>query len=199
METNRAIVNGSHSTVDLQNHLCKYIENFVLCKNCHLPETYYKIKHGIISQKCNACGAVDPVDMTHKLTTFILSQYKKAKELAAKTEKKDKKDKKKDDNEASANAESGTKSEKSEKSSKKDKKDKDKSSADDSEKKVKKSKKKSSETTTEDSATASAVASTGDDDGEDETDAKVVGKYSLMIDYLNMKMKDIGDINIEIY
>jgi len=96
----RALVNGAHSTQDLQSHLSKYIENYVLCKQCKLPETYYKIKAGIISQKCQACGAKDPVDMTHKLTTFILAQHKKAKELEKssgdKKEKKDKKDKKVD-------------------------------------------------------------------------------------------------------
>ena len=40
----RYIVNGSHSMNDLQNLIFKYIESFVLCKNCHLPETHYTIK-----------------------------------------------------------------------------------------------------------------------------------------------------------
>jgi translation initiation factor 5 len=97
-ETDRAVVNGAHRDADLQNHLSKYIENFVLCQNCKLPETHYKIKDGIVSQKCLACGHKESVDMTHKLTTFILSQYKKAKDakkvaekLEAKKEKKEKK------------------------------------------------------------------------------------------------------------
>ena len=96
-ETDRAIVNGAHTAQDLQTHLCRYIENFVLCQNCRLPETHYKIKAGAISQKCLACGHKSAVDMTHKLTTFILAQHKKAKETAAKAEKggeKKKKDKK---------------------------------------------------------------------------------------------------------
>ena len=97
-ETDRAIVNGAHTAQDLQTHLCRYIENFVLCQNCRLPETHYKIKAGAISQKCLACGHKSAVDMTHKLTTFILAHHKKAKETAAKAEKgggdKKKKDKK---------------------------------------------------------------------------------------------------------
>ena len=96
-DTDRAIVNGAHTAQDLQTHLCRYIENFVLCENCRLPETHYKIKAGAISQKCLACGHKSAVDMTHKLTTFILAQHKKAKETAAKAEKggeKKKKDKK---------------------------------------------------------------------------------------------------------
>jgi translation initiation factor 5 len=47
-DTDRAIVNGAHIDTDLQTHLKRYIENFVLCKNCRLPETHYKIKDGTI-------------------------------------------------------------------------------------------------------------------------------------------------------
>ena len=81
VDTERAIVNGAHRDADLQNHLKKYIEHFVLCKSCKLPETHYKIKAGMVSQNCMACGAKESVDMTHKLTAFILAQHKKAKEL----------------------------------------------------------------------------------------------------------------------
>jgi len=38
-ETERAVVNGWHTTPDLQNNLFKYIEKFVLCPGCRLPET----------------------------------------------------------------------------------------------------------------------------------------------------------------
>ena len=38
-ETERAIVNGAHTTQDLQNNLFKYIDKFVLCPGCRLPET----------------------------------------------------------------------------------------------------------------------------------------------------------------
>jgi translation initiation factor 5 len=89
--SDRAVVNGAHRDADLQNHLSKYIENFVLCKSCRLPETHYKVKEGIISQKCLACGHKETVDMTHKLTTFIFAQYKRAKEVARAAEKSSKK------------------------------------------------------------------------------------------------------------
>eukprot|EP00602_Paraphysomonas_sp_CaronLab_P001389 CAMPEP_0185026884 /NCGR_PEP_ID=MMETSP1103-20130426/11450_1 /TAXON_ID=36769 /ORGANISM="Paraphysomonas bandaiensis, Strain Caron Lab Isolate" /LENGTH=393 /DNA_ID=CAMNT_0027560619 /DNA_START=235 /DNA_END=1416 /DNA_ORIENTATION=+ len=95
VDDDRYIVNGAHSTGDLQNFMHRYIESFVLCKNCRLPETHYKIKNGIICQKCMACGSKDPCDMTHKLTTFILKQHKKAKESKDKESKKDKKKSKK--------------------------------------------------------------------------------------------------------
>jgi translation initiation factor 5 len=98
IETGRAIVNGAISASDLQNHLRRYIENFVLCKNCRLPETTYKIKNDIITQKCAACGEKASCDMSHKLATFILAQHKKKKDeekiREKEKEKKEKKEKK---------------------------------------------------------------------------------------------------------
>ena len=41
-------MNGAHRDGDLQTHMHRYIENFVLCKNCKLPETHYKIKEGLV-------------------------------------------------------------------------------------------------------------------------------------------------------
>lgn len=130
----RAIVNGAHTAQSLQEHLCKYIENFVLCAQCKLPETHYKIKSGLIAQKCLACGHKETVDMTHKLTTFILAQHKKAKEAGGKSDKKEKKDKKdkKEDREEGETTPGGAKEdgapvkEKKDKKDKKEKKDKDK-------------------------------------------------------------------------
>ena len=97
-DTERAIVNGAHETRVLQDKLSVYIEKFVLCPACKLPETSYKIKHEIIYHNCLACGAREPCDMQHKLTTYILKQHKiekkaKAKDKKDKGEKKDKKKK----------------------------------------------------------------------------------------------------------
>jgi hypothetical protein len=92
-------VNGHHTDIVLQQLMHKYIESFVLCPNCRLPETEYKIKSGVIFHKCAACGAKEMVDMTHKLCTYIIAQDKKAKAEAKKEgKKKDKKKEKKDGN-----------------------------------------------------------------------------------------------------
>jgi len=129
VEDDRFIVNGAHSTGDLQNFMHRYIESFVLCKNCRLPETHYKIKSGIICQKCMACGSKDPCDMTHKLTTFILKQHKKAKETkdkeSKKDKKKDKKSKSKDEGDVKDEGESSPAKVKKEKKPKKKSKSKD--------------------------------------------------------------------------
>ena len=97
-DTDRAVVNGAHNDQVLQNAIKKYIDVFVLCPQCGLPETDYKIKSGCIFHKCMACGAKEMVDMNHKLCTYILAQDKKAKAEKKKGDKgKDKKDKSKGD------------------------------------------------------------------------------------------------------
>lgn len=68
------IVNGAFQQNVLAETLQKFIEMYVLCGNCQLPETDLKIrKNGNIVQQCNACGAETAVDMTHKLCTFIIN------------------------------------------------------------------------------------------------------------------------------
>jgi hypothetical protein len=77
-----------------------FIDRFVLCPKCHLPETALAIslKKGMIYHKCSACGSKEAVDLSHKLCTYILKQAElaaasaKADEVALK-EKKEKKDK----------------------------------------------------------------------------------------------------------
>jgi len=119
LDTERSIVNGAHTTSDLQVNLFKYIEKFVLCPNCRLPETDYKVRNGVIYSACGACGAKEMVDMSHKLTTYILAQDKKNKK--EKKKGKDDKDKKK----KKGGAEEGEADDK-DKKKKKDKRDKDK-------------------------------------------------------------------------
>jgi len=100
----RAIVNGAHNDATLQSLIHKYIELFVLCPQCGLPETEYKIKNGFIFHKCAACGCKEMVDMSHKLCTFILAQDKK--------DKKSKKEKSKDKNKDKKDADDKKKKEK---------------------------------------------------------------------------------------
>jgi translation initiation factor 5 len=88
-ETDKAIVNGAHTDGTLQDLMHKYIEKFVLCPNCRLPESEYKIKNDGIFHRCKACGAKEMVDMSHKLCTFILAEDKRTKKEAKSKGKKD--------------------------------------------------------------------------------------------------------------
>lgn len=38
-ETDKSIVNGNHTAQALEQQLARYIQNFVLCGTCNLPET----------------------------------------------------------------------------------------------------------------------------------------------------------------
>ena len=51
--TERAVVNGAHNNSVLQALVHKYVELFVLCPECKLPETEYKIKNEMISHKAD--------------------------------------------------------------------------------------------------------------------------------------------------
>jgi translation initiation factor 5 len=119
-DTDRAIVNGAHADGVLQDLMHRYIEKFVLCPSCGLPETEYKIKSAAIYHKCAACGAREMVDMSHKLCNYILAENKKDKASGkAKKDDKKKSSSKKKDKDGSDNDEK----------KKKDKKDKKKSSS----------------------------------------------------------------------
>jgi len=136
----RAVVNGAHADQELQGCVHKYVERFVLCPNCGLPETVYKIKSECIFHRCAACGAKEMVDMNHKLCTYILAQDKKNKKDKA---KKDKKDAKVKDDKGGADEDKAEKKKKkkskegSDDEEKKDKKKKDKKKKDKKDKKKK--------------------------------------------------------------
>jgi translation initiation factor 5 len=77
--TDRFIVSGAHADGVLQKLIHRYIEKFVLCPNCGLPETKYKIRSNAIYHKCDACGAEEMDDMSHKLCNYIVGEHKKNK------------------------------------------------------------------------------------------------------------------------
>ena len=122
-DTDRAIINGAHTDATLQDLIKRYIDKFVLCPNCNLPETEYKIKSDAIYHKCMACGAKEMVDMSHKLCNFILAENKKAKKDGKGKPKKEDKKAKKKDKEGSDEDKKSKKKDKDKKKSKKKEKD----------------------------------------------------------------------------
>jgi translation initiation factor 5 len=163
--TDKSIVNGAHTDAVLQQLLHKYIDIFVLCPNCHLPESNYKIKSGIIYHSCLACGARESADMTHKLATFILNKHKKEKK--EKSKDKSSKDSKKSSSKDAAAAANGDDDKKKDKKAKKDKK----------EKKEKKDKKDKS--SKESAATAAADSEDGSEANSDAEEASKASNGNL--------------------
>jgi len=92
-EDERAIVNGAHTAQDLSNLLDKFIEIFVLCPNCKLPEIKIQAKSGL-KIHCAACPFSGNLDTQHKLKQYIIKNPPAKKKGEAKDkDKKDKKDK----------------------------------------------------------------------------------------------------------
>lgn len=75
----RAIVNGAHMTADMQKLMMNYIQIFVLCPTCGLPELNMEVKKSSIKIDCAACGHNAPLQTAHKLTTYILKNPPKGK------------------------------------------------------------------------------------------------------------------------
>lgn len=101
-DKDRYVVNGKHDQEILARTLDNFIERFVLCKKCgRNPETKMVFRKDTIILHCIACGNDSPVDMRHKLASYIQknpSDITGADDGASKKErKKNKKSKKEKD------------------------------------------------------------------------------------------------------
>eukprot|EP01069_Polyplicarium_translucidae_P000250 Polyplicarium_translucidae@DN1141_c0_g1_i1.p1 len=68
----KAIVNGSHKGDAVQTILDKFIQLFVTCPKCGLPEVDMYIKRERIVGRCNACGENVVFDQSHKVVSYIV-------------------------------------------------------------------------------------------------------------------------------
>lgn len=75
-------IKGLHSAKTLQELVFAYVDKFVLCPNCHDPETVYQLnlKSAEVRHFCSACHAdrarTALVDPRHKLVKFIINREK---------------------------------------------------------------------------------------------------------------------------
>lgn len=89
VEKDRYLVNGSHEPVKLQDVLDGFINKFVLCGSCKNPETEIIItKNGDLIRDCKACGKRTPMDLRHKLSSFILKNPPDSMKDSSKKKKK---------------------------------------------------------------------------------------------------------------
>lgn len=70
----RYIVNGAHDAAKLQELLDGFIKKFVLCQGCGNPETTMRVnkKSATVGTVCKACGNQGQLDVSHRLTQFIV-------------------------------------------------------------------------------------------------------------------------------
>ena len=81
-KTDRAIVNGKHDKSTLTELLNKFIEQFVLCPTCKLPEINMDVKKSGIKIDCRACGHNSQLKSVHKLVGYILNNPPESKKKA---------------------------------------------------------------------------------------------------------------------
>jgi len=98
--TKTGVVNGNHSWNDVHELLKNFIRTFVLCQNCHNPETDFGKTGGALTMHCLACGGVSHCPPGHRLTLSILKEIdmmkKASKKGKAREEKADKSPKEKE-------------------------------------------------------------------------------------------------------
>ena len=71
-KTDSFIVNGKHDIGAMEKILDKFIEKYILCPLCKLPEMTLKTKKDSLLGSCRSCGKVSKLDTVHKIATFIL-------------------------------------------------------------------------------------------------------------------------------
>jgi translation initiation factor 5 len=65
-------VNGKHDAQDLVVHLTKFIQMYVLCPNCHLPELKTKVGKKSIKIDCASCGHNGIIKNSHRCTLYMI-------------------------------------------------------------------------------------------------------------------------------
>jgi len=70
-EGERTLMKGHQDAHVFQSSLDKFLDKYVLCPACHLPETNLIVKKKRISAKCMACGWAGALDNGHKLANYI--------------------------------------------------------------------------------------------------------------------------------
>ncbi len=66
------ILNGARTQGEMVSRLDRFIEKFVLCRKCSLPEIKISIKKGLLYGDCRACGGSELIENAHKLVSFIV-------------------------------------------------------------------------------------------------------------------------------
>lgn len=73
----RVIITNDVDIKAIQNALYEFIEYFVLCKNCRLPELTYSLEKNRLSVYCRSCGNVNSIEenqYTERIIKNIESQ-----------------------------------------------------------------------------------------------------------------------------
>ncbi|MBM3282283.1 MAG: translation initiation factor IF-2 subunit beta [Candidatus Diapherotrites archaeon] len=60
-EGERLMIVGKFTEKQINDWFNRFLEEFVLCKECGKPDTHYIEHNGVRQLKCEACGAISPL------------------------------------------------------------------------------------------------------------------------------------------
>jgi translation initiation factor 5 len=89
-KNDRVIVTNDVDVKNLQNALYEFIEYFVLCKKCKLPELSYSLENEQLVTDCRSCGVRGSIEKNH-YTEKIIKEFELKMSLLVKKNKKIKK------------------------------------------------------------------------------------------------------------
>lgn len=70
----KIIITNDVDIKTIQAALYEFIEHFVLCKRCRLPELKYDIKKKQLETTCESCGRVDTI-ITNQYTDKVVKKF----------------------------------------------------------------------------------------------------------------------------
>jgi len=68
---------GTYSITIIEEHLYDYINKFVMCPNCNIPELMYKIESKNVCSSCSACGKNNNIQYNTKINRKVLDLIEK--------------------------------------------------------------------------------------------------------------------------
>ena len=71
-EQRAAVIRGEHLPETVHGLVRKFVDGWVLCGRCKLPETRLEVGRTKVTFDCKACGARRGASAEHKLTSFIV-------------------------------------------------------------------------------------------------------------------------------
>ena len=68
---------GTYSIAIIEGQLYDYINKFVMCPNCNIPELMYKIESKNVCSSCSACGKNNNIQYNTKINRKVLDLIEK--------------------------------------------------------------------------------------------------------------------------
>nr|QFG74324.1 MAG: hypothetical protein [Megaviridae environmental sample] len=69
-------INGKYDKKHLLNTLYKFIESYIICKKCTIPELNFTYNNKDINITCSACGQNYKMESTNNIDLKIIDQFK---------------------------------------------------------------------------------------------------------------------------